>query len=122
MGARECQLNAAAQADTMDRSDGRDWQRLDIHEDRLPEPDLLLGVRGILEFSDLIHVGTGDERIRFAAADYHRFDPAFSTCRAGAIEGLREAPHDGLGENVQAAFGIVERDPPYTVGVDLESR
>ena len=79
------QLDAAAQADPMDRRDGRNRQRLDIHEDRLPEPDLLLGVRRILELGDLIHVGAGDERAGLAAADHDHLDLTLSTGCTGAV-------------------------------------
>ena len=120
MCARECQLDAAAQADPMDRRDGRNRQRLDLPEDLLPEPDFLLGFRRILEFGDLIHVGAGDERIRLAAADHDYLDLAFSTSRTGAVERFCEEPHDRLSKNVQLTFRIVERDPSDTARVDLE--
>ena len=104
----------------MDGGDGWHRQRLHVVEDRLTKPDLLLGLRGILDGGDLIYVGPDDERTRLAPADHDHFYLALSTGRTGIVEHFCEAPHDGFGENVQAAFGIVERDPPNAVGVDLE--
>ena len=88
----------------------------------MTQTDLLFGVRGILDGGDLIHVGPDDERTGLTTPDHDYTHLALSTGSAGTVEHLREAAHDRFRQHVQPTLRVVERDPSYTIGVDLERR
>src|SRR6185503_12319690 len=107
VAAGQRQLEAGAQAGSMDRGDDGRAQLFHSLQQILPEPAHALGVRGRFEFLELLDVGARDERIGLAGDQYYSFNERILI---DAQDDAFELADEGGAERVHGLAGFVDGD------------
>ena len=105
--ARERHLRSAAEAIAVNRGDGHGVDRREAREHRLTERRLRRRIGFVVDMTNLVHVGPGDEgsRIGFAADDDER---AKRRLLLESFQDIVEIGENGFREHVQLLAGHIE--------------